>query len=423
MGAGGIGGGGGTALGGVGGTGCKASVSGTVYDPAGTTPLYRAHVYAPSTALDAVPEGISCTACGTPESGHPLAEAVTDISGQFKLEGVPAGSNVPLVIQLGKWRRQIIVPTVACGDNPLAATLTHLPRNSSEGHLPLIALATGGSSAIECWLRKTGISDSEFTSETGTGRVHLFAGGDKTAGSGSGATQLASGEAFTDAYASLYASPTKLANYDMLLLGCEGGQYPAAKSPYIANIKAYADGGGRILAEHLQFYWIRSGPAPWPATATWDGAVDDLPTPVTAILDTTSVEGMAVDTWTTALGGVTKNQQSGDQLTVYGAMHSATSVTAPTQQWLTVPPQTGTSGTTTSASILLSFATPVEATSGPQCGRVDFTDMHSDAVPGTGSSDPSRPFPDACKGTAMGAQEHLIEFLFFDTPTCAASTP
>jgi hypothetical protein len=54
---------------------------------------------------------------------------------------------------------------------------------------------------------------------------------------------------------------------------------------------------------------------------------------------------------------------------------------------------------------------------------VDFTDMHSDAVPGTGSSDPSRPFPDACKGTAMGAQEHLIEFLFFDTPTCAASTP
>jgi hypothetical protein len=72
---------------------------------------------------------------------------------------------------------------------------------------------------------------------------------------------------------------------------------------------------------------------------------------------------------------------------------------------------------------MLSFATPVEATSGPQCGRVDFIDIHSGSSPGTGSSDPSRPFPDACKSDPPSAQERMLEYRFFDTPTCAPAAP
>ena len=49
---------------------------------------------------------------------------------------------------------------------------------------------------------------------------------------------------------------------------CEGGQYPDAKKPYIANIKRYADSGGRLFNSHLHFYWLRSGPTPWPTTAS-----------------------------------------------------------------------------------------------------------------------------------------------------------
>ncbi|HEY6476467.1 MAG TPA: carboxypeptidase regulatory-like domain-containing protein, partial [Polyangia bacterium] len=290
------------------------------------------------------------------------------------------------------------------------SNLTRLPRNSSEGHLPHIAVTTGGASAIECWLRKVGISDSEFTPETGTGRVHLFAGGDKSTGQGSGANQLASGEMFTDAYASLFASPTKLASYDMLLLGCEGAQYPNAKSPYTANVKAYADGGGRILAEHLQFYWFRSGPAPWPSTAAWDGPLSDLSTPVTAFIDTTSVEGMAAGAWMTGIGAATNGQ-----LSVSGAQHSVESVVAPTRQWLDVPAASFPTAMT-SATLMLSFATPVEATSGPQCGRADFIDIHST---GAGNSDPLVPFPQGCKSTPPSAQERMLEYRFFDTPTCA----
>jgi hypothetical protein len=400
---------------GAGGDGCNTSVSGTVFDPAGTTPVYRALVYAPGAALAAVPEGISCTACSTPPSGQPIATALTDTQGHFSLPGVPAGSNVPLVIQVGKWRRQIAVPNVAaCTDTALTdANVTRLPRNSSEGHLPHIAVVTGHASAIECVLLRLGISVSELTPETGAGRVHMFVGGAGKTGD-MGANQLMSGGMFTDAYTALFANPTKLAGYDMVLLGCEGEQLEADKEPYMANLKAYADGGGRILAEHLQSIWIRRGPSPWPATADWAGSVvADPPDPLTATIDATTTRGMALAAWMKGIGAATNNQ-----LSIAMPQNSVRSVIAPTQQWLTA--RNTNAQPAADIPLLLSFATPVEATSGPQCGRVDFSDMHA---AGVDSSHPETPFPQGCVSATPTPQERLLQFLFFDTPTCAQSGP
>ena len=50
--------------------------------------------------------------------------------------------------------------------------------------------------------------------------------------------------------------------------------------PFLGNMKRYADNGGRMFADHLHSIWIRTGLPPWPATATWIGVGDDLPTPV-----------------------------------------------------------------------------------------------------------------------------------------------
>ncbi len=102
---------------------------------------------------------------------------------------MPVGANIPLVIQLGRWRRQITITTTACVDTALTADQTRLPRTKAEGDIPHMALVSGDVDALECVLRKIGIDDSEFTNPSGTGRIHLFQGnGAKISGSTPAAT-------------------------------------------------------------------------------------------------------------------------------------------------------------------------------------------------------------------------------------------
>ena len=159
--------------------GTKTTVSGTVYDPAGKVPIYNVIVYVPNADVPALTPGAQCDKCAA-SAINPVAATITDTHGHFVLEDVPVGANIPLVLQVGKWRRQLKLPSVAaCSDTALTdKEITRLPRNKSEGDIPLIAISVGGADSMECLPLRMGLDPAEFTTEAGTGRIHLYAGHD-----------------------------------------------------------------------------------------------------------------------------------------------------------------------------------------------------------------------------------------------------
>ena len=202
--------------------GGTTSISGTVFAPTparfGTPdPLYNAVVYIPNGTVTAFGRGVTCDQCGSDLTGDPLVTTITGPDGKFKLTNVPVGTNIPVVIQLGRWRRQVSINTVACVDNPLTADQSRLPRTKAEGDIPQMAFVTGNVDSLECVLRKIGIDDSEFTDPTGTGRVHVYTGNGSRLGNNTSWTTLT---ASSPTMPAPVGSPPTLANYDLLLLPC-----------------------------------------------------------------------------------------------------------------------------------------------------------------------------------------------------------
>src|SRR5687768_10040331 len=183
------------------------TLSGTVYAPNGTLALYGATVYVPYVDPGPFKEGVECTQCQDQLPGGAVTHAMSDTAGKFQLQGVPSGTDIPLFITIGKWRRKVTIPSVTeCTDNMLPNTITSLPKNKTEGDIPKIAIATGSCDALECLLRKIGIADSEFTTDTGTGRIHLYAS--------NGASTLVNTNAFSPA-STLWSDVNRMKTYDL----------------------------------------------------------------------------------------------------------------------------------------------------------------------------------------------------------------
>ena len=387
--------------------GVVTTLSGKVYDPAGKVPLYNVDVYVPNAALTPYTDGPSCDTCATNLSGAPLVKTKTDAAGNFKLgdsiADVPAGANIPLVIQVGKWRREVTIANVpACADMPLTDTnMTRLPRNQSEGHLPKIALTTGGADALECLLRKIGISDSEFTTPAGAGRVNFYAGIDGT----DQFNAALGGEAFMSV-APWWDDVNNLRKYDMILHSCDGTENPNNKSQAARDaLKAYADGGGRVFASHWHNYWFEHGPAPWPMIANFSHQAD-LAIPFTATIDTSFQRGEALADWLVNVGGSTTR----GQLVIRGAQHTINTVGTGRRWIYSANPQSVQ---------YLDANTPIGSQSA--CGRVVLSDIHVSTGGGAADEDDSDAdlsFPDGCKTTDLSPQEKTLEFMIFDLSSC-----
>ena len=390
--------------------GAKTTVSGVVTDPAGKTPLYNVVVYVPNEPLAELPTGASCDTCASPYSGRPIAAALTDSAGRFSIEHVPIGDNIPLVIQIGKWRRAVTVPSVAaCANTPVGAALTHLPRNRSEGNIPKIAIANGGSDALNCLLRKIGVDDSEFTLQTGVGRVNQYAGLNAP-------TTLADGTALTGT-SMLWGNATGMKSYDIMLMSCEGNDNSGAGAASLAMrqaVKDFADAGGRVFGSHWHNSWVFDGPAPWPTVAKHASGAHGFTTDITVPIVTSFPKGKAFAEWMVNVGG----SATFGELVIHGAEHSVDSTNAGAQSWIA-----GTDSQNGKPMVqYFSFNTPVEVAPEQQCGRVVMSDLHVSASTAAGmpSDSGKQPFPGGCVTTDLTPQELALEFMLFDLSYCVS---
>ena len=377
------------------------TISGTVVAPTPMQygppdPLYGALVYVPNAPVEPFSAGISCDRCDAQASGAPLVSATTGPDGKFRLENAPVGANIPLVIQLGRWRRQVTLPMVTmCQDNPQPAELTRLPRKKSEGDIPQFAMVTGSVDALQCLLRKVGIDDSEFTAPTAAGRVHFYRANGSKAPAASGATP---------ADTVLYNDPAELAKHDVVILACEGSEIakPAAGRQ---NLVDYTSRGGRVFATHYSYSWLYQT-MPFQSTGMWDAdpMLNHLPTTggaLTCSVDTSFPKGMAFEAWLRIVGA----ESAPGQVAINVPRNDIDGVVAPAQRWLySTMPQTVQHYT---------FNTPVGVMPDQQCGRVLFSDFHV-----TGGATSTSTFPAECTAAPLTPQEKVLEFMLFDVSSC-----
>lgn len=434
------------------GTGCQdckcnsgtAELTGRIMDPAKLRPVYGVTVYVPSTAVGALTgPNVQCDTCTNIFKGLPaLASATTDIDGRFRLQGVPAGVAFPVVIQLGRFRRQIQAPAIAaCGTAAITAAQGHLPgtktrvgdtaTDTANPDLPRIAMVTGEGDATECLLARMGISPSEFTAPGNGGAIEMFTyarangltGG--AGGLGKGATIAGIGAAHT-----LFEGATPaIERFNALILPC-GNANTAPTDPMRAVFRSWLDRGGRFFASHHSVEdFIRqptSNPntnvAVWSNTGAWAGNTPDSSdrVPDNALTDNINLgipKGDALARWLqftwAAPAGPGGTAPAFGKLPLPNYRNNVRSTNASSTNWF--------SGSSTGPRVgagqpqvnMMSFDAPVSSPPASQCGRAVLPFMHV-------SSTSSGTFPAEC-GTipaALTGQELAFEYMMWESMTC-----
>lgn len=399
----------------------STTLAGKVYDPSGTLPLYNVTVFVPNAALPALEAGPTCQHCG--ELGvASVTSTTTDATGSFVLENAPAGPQIPLTMQVGKWRRQVVVRNVLpCSIHDVDPELTRLPRNKKEGDLPRIAIAAGAADQMECLPRRMGIDDSEFTTSSGDGSIHLFTGHYDDVGSEARvpitrfSPQLNDGAALPSAD-TLWESAEALAKYDMVLLSCEGNSFPQRKPAALRKgMYDYLASGGRVLASHWHHIWFSGGPPELAGIGSWSDRRDptDPNEPITATINHSFLKGAAFAEWMVTVGA---SAAEGEMVVEFPRDNLQAGNPELTREWITVENPRVPAGQDPKTVQYMSFTAPVGAPLAQACGRAAFTGLHvsdqSDTV------EAQLDFPLGCENRALSAQEKAIAFMLFELSSC-----
>jgi hypothetical protein len=424
--------------------GATTTIKGTVYDPAARNPLFNVAVYVPAEALPSLPRGVptgaNACSCAALFPSASVASTTTGPDGTFVLPNAPVGSAVPLVLQVGKWRRVVHVNVAPCQANAQPDKSLALPATvaaGSEDNMPDIAVSTGAADTLECLLRRVGLPATEYVAGPGgPGHVHVFSGGGTAPLTGAivGSPENPPMPGAPASPTALWATAGQLMAYDITLLSCEGGETYNANPP---ALESYLNAGGRVFASHYHYAWFSgpiasvgsntyAAPADWGAhLATWADDTANSAGVIGGIVDTalngtmmSFPKGIALERWLMGVGGLGQNGVPPAELSIYQPRFNAT--VAPTntasQPWITADNASTMPGKT----MAFSFNTPVNAPPGTggmphYCGRAVFSDLH---VAGDPSTVDTPPPPGGCAPANLSPQERALEFILFDLSGC-----
>jgi hypothetical protein len=385
--------------------GGDTTLSGRVTDPSGQRPVYNVIVYIPNSPPLPFTRGPTCDQCGVLATGDPVTSTLTASDGTFTLKHVPAGTNIPIVVQIGKWRHQDVVSTVdACTSNVVPASRTKLPsKHGPVDDIPWMAIATGGCDPFECLLLDIGVDPSEMTDATGAGHIQLF--------QGAGGSSIS---AATPSAQALWADAGRLSSYDMVVNACECAEHPEEKpQTSLDAMYTYANGGGRLFTTHYQYYWMDptlvtpTATSPWRNTNTFI-ADTDMPTPVLGVVNQAFPKGAAFAAW---LYGVGASSTLG-VLEINDARNNAIGAPPPSTAWIS----TTNESTSGPALVHSTFNTPVGVPDDMQCGKVLYSDFH--VVDSAESLNPGATWPAECQSVSITPQQEALEFMLFDLSSC-----
>jgi hypothetical protein len=410
------------------------TLTGKVFDPAGQNPLYNVVVFIPNVVanLPTIQPGThTCNTCDV-SIGDYVVATTTDASGKFTLKGVPTGSDVPVTVQIGKWRRTTTVNIPkSCQTTAAADGTLRLPTKRSEGDLPQMAVLTGGCDDLGCFMKGMGIDASEFSAPQAGGRLDVYqgvggGGGFLGGGGAGGAATLSTGTAgnCTTASCPLWSAKSALEYYDIVLLSCECGENNQTKPTAGKQaLHDWLDEGGKVFASHYHYTWFRNSPAAdFQGVATWaqSGNNDGAQTSTTPYdIDTTFPKGATFGTW---LGNVNALNSAGPppDILLSPVADSVATVNPPTTRWIY-------DSASPNDVKYMSFETPIGGVAPPPdagaeaaknyCGKAVFTDLHT---AGSGRSMVST-IPDGCTDTTLSPQQKALEFLFFDLSACVTN--
>ncbi|HEX4336157.1 MAG TPA: hypothetical protein VH062_09605 [Polyangiaceae bacterium] len=435
------------------------------YVPQGTTPdpVPGVLVYVPNSALtpfanDPTKPQVECSQCGSDVSGAPLVTTTTDFNGKFTLQNVPVSKNaadtIPVVIQLGHWRRVFhFAVTKSCAPNAAPQDL-NFPSTSTEGDIPLTAISTGSYDPIECVLLKMGVAQQEFTSlptwkaeaAAGTtpkpGRVHVYTA---TAGNGGNANpgsvlapQQDESVLMGTGNAGGPANGTYMM-YDQILLPCWGDAVQKTGSE-LANLGYYGDHGGHFFATHYSYSWLNANTnSALSSIANWDPKANqnDFPTangiPFTGNVSTAvpvTVPATNPGTfvkWLNLVGALANGNPAGappaaPTVTLTAARHDVDSVRGPSVDWIDGTDPAPKAGSASQMQLHFTFDMPIATgnTTPTQCGHGIFSDFHVNSVTRSNGT----MFPNECSDRAvMDSQQKILEYMIFDLASCVPPPP